>query len=221
MRQVGRPGPPTPDRQRRHLPAHAARAALAMTDDGGRRRASNRDEALEMSWSQLLTGPRRTPDVTASEAAGTGVYAWWGSEYLPWPPDFPPTSITIPLYVGLAAPQTVGKRIAKNHLSSTRRSALRRSLTALLVDDLKLRPHVERLQAPGKFTLAPLGERALTEWMREHLSVSWLATNRPGPVEAAVIAELLPPLNDVHATGSPYRKGLRELRARISTDVED
>ncbi|WP_425323672.1 GIY-YIG nuclease family protein [Gordonia rubripertincta] len=202
------------------MPANASRTALAMTDGIGRRRAGSRDESIEISCSHLLTAPPHSPDLVASEADTTGVYAWWGSEHIPWPADFPPTTDTVPLYVGLASSQTVGNRIVRNHLRSTRRSALRRSLTALLVDDLKLRSHVECLPAPGKFTLAPTGERALSEWMRKHLTVSWVATGTPVPLEAAVIAELLPPLNDAHATGSPYRKHLRELRASVCTDPD-
>ncbi len=34
----------------------------------------------------------------------------------------------------------------------------------------------------------------------------------PGDVEEAIIRQLLPPLNDKHATGSPYRVAMRALR---------
>lgn len=141
-----------------------------------------------------------------------GIYAWWGS--VPWPEGFPEVNAGKPLYVGIAASQSLGERASKNHLRRTRSSALRRTLTGLLLDTASLRGHVVTDPSnPSKFGLDASGEAALTGWMLENLRVTWATLAAPGEDERAIIGELLPPLNDMHAARSPYRASVAALRA--------
>jgi len=124
----------------------------------------------------------------------------------------------MPLYIGIAESETLAERIVGCHLSRTRGSALRRSLSALLVDELNLGSHIIRgSQArPSKYGMEPEGERILTDWMLANLRVAWLECAGPGAIEGSLIASLLPPLNDVYAAGSPYRTAMRALRATVA-----
>lgn len=168
-----------------------------------------RESLLEMAPAE----PRLVIDVHAF-----GIYAWWGS--VPWPPTFPNPnpSRDLPVYVGIAATETLAERFAKCHLSRTRGSALRRSLAALLADELNLLPHLlgGSARRPDKFGLSPTGEKLLTDWMEQNLKVSWVEVAAPGDDESRLIRELLPGLNDLGAVGSPYRGPLRELRSAFA-----
>jgi len=124
-----------------------------------------------------------------------------------------------PLYLGIAENKTLSERIIGCHLSRMRVSALRRSLTEVLLGDLNLRTRIVRGTAkrPSKYGMTSDGETLLTEWMLASLEVTWVAVDKPGPLEQSLVGILLPPLNDALATGSPFRpymKGLREKVAR-------
>lgn len=72
-----------------------------------------------------------------------------------WPMGFPAVVISRPLYVGIAR-TTLAVRGSEMHLKTTRMSTLRRSLVALLVDELKLRGQI--VPGPGqKFGLTAEG----------------------------------------------------------------
>ncbi|MDF2916451.1 MAG: hypothetical protein K0S70_668 [Microbacterium sp.] len=165
---------------------------------------STRDELLNMT---------PVSPTALTQVSRPGIYAWWGS--VPWPSGFPEVDTTKPLYVGIAASQSLGERVSKNHLRRTRSSALRRTLTGLLLDTSSLRGHVVVTDAsnPSKFGLDAAGEAALTRWMLENLRVTWVTLPAPGGEEKAIIGELLPPLNDTHAARSPYRATVAALRA--------
>jgi hypothetical protein len=157
-----------------------------------------------------------------AQVPSSGIYAWWGS--VSWPEGFPQVDAAKPLYVGIAASQSLGERVSKNHLRRTRSSALRRTLTGLLLDTASLRGHVVVTDPtqPAKFGLDATGEAALTRWMLENLRVTWVTLAAPGEDEKAIIGELLPPLNDTHAAWSPYRATVAALRAAASaTDLAE
>jgi hypothetical protein len=148
-----------------------------------------------------------------------GLYSWWDdARRIPWPEGFPRVDHERPAYVGIAASQSLGTRFEKNHLGRTRGSGLRRSLAGLLVEELHLEPHLKLNDAsrPSKFTLDEEGEARLTAWMLEYLRVTWVKMANPGRAEEALVASLLPPLNDSHATRSPYRASMRAVRQRAA-----
>lgn len=145
-----------------------------------------------------------------------GLYAWWG--VLPLPASVPTPAKDLPLYLGKAASETLGERARLFHLGRTRGSALRRTLAAVLVHELGLAPHV--LVDARSWGLRPIGEERLTSWMRQHLAVTWVELDDPGDVEKELISHLLPPLNDKHASGSPFRVELRELRQQMHSATD-
>lgn len=173
-----------------------------------------------MDPTEVLLGGTHRPMSDALTERSRGIYAWWGTESVPWPSGFPTVKSERPLYVGKAQDESIGDRV-KFHLGSTRGSAPRRSLTGLLLDVLPLRGHIvlRDLKRPSKFGLDAEGERILTEWMTAHLRLTWVALDAPGPTEEGIIRRLIPPLNDTHATGSPYIAPMRRLRKAASDEA--
>lgn len=170
---------------------------------------------MDLTKALLTATPRPMPEALGEPSRG--IYAWWGVQSVPWPSGFPTVMPERPLYVGKAQNESIGDRL-KFHLASTRGSAPRRSLTGLLLDALSLRTHVvlRDLKRPSKFGMDALGERLLTEWMTEHIRLTWVELEAPGSTEEDIIRHLHPPLNDTHATGSPYIAPMRHLRKAAS-----
>lgn len=106
-------------------------------------------------------------------------------------------------------------------------STLRRSLSALLADELGLRP-VPRGKTAGAasqgFSLHPEDEGRLSEWMQGRLELTTWALpaalgTRLGDVESLIIRHWDPPLNIVHAP--TCRKALRAARAALRSRARD
>lgn len=119
------------------------------------------------------------------------------------------------LYVGIArsgpsSRATLCSRVVGNHIrGTTGRSTLRRSLASLLY---------ERQGWRSRFTDRPLlladDEARLNHWMQEHLAVSWKVHGQPWTIEADVIAELTPPLNQSANSSHALYRHVREARQR-------
>lgn len=148
-----------------------------------------------------------------------GLYAWFvdakGAEHLA-------AGIGLPvgeglIYAGQAGAgtsrATLGSRIRGNHLGGDiYGSTFRLTLASALRGRLGLEPtvggHMHRE-----------GERRLTDWMRDHLSVAVIAyTDRAGldAFESAVLDQLDPPLNIAKRPPSPVRAQLTILRRSFS-----
>ena len=152
--------------------------------------------------------------------AKPGVYAWWclpgalaGISGL-----LHPDGERELLYVGIArsgpsSGATLHSRVVGNHIhGTTGQSTLRRSLASLLHEQEGWRT---------RFTDRPLlladDEARLNNWMREHLALSWAVHEQPWTVEAQVIAELAPPLNQSANSSHPLYRQVREARQRWRT----
>jgi len=169
-----------------------------------------------MDWQNvrqaLLTMRPLLPTALAS-VEHTGIYAWWDLKgALQYPQGFPIVDIQKPLYIGLAERQGLDKRGIRMHLQSTRMSGLRRNLTPLLVDKLGLLDGAIAFPK-RKFSLSAEKEIALTGWMLENLSVTWVLDPAPSRVEAILIDNLLPPLNSQYAHRGEYWSHTDRLRA--------
>jgi hypothetical protein len=139
-----------------------------------------------------------------------GIYAWHGDEVAD---ELLCTALgsvgTTPLYLGRTN-ATLNTRIARDHLHNTKSSTLRRSLAAMLWDELDLR-------RAGRGALDAASNARLTEWMLEHLDVSVVPIvdrSNIAIIEADVLRYLDPPLNLVKVPNSPSRTRLRALRRR-------
>lgn len=170
--------------------------------------------AREISQTLTTSAPKSPQELTSVHKKG--MYAWWdmnGALTPFWPEDFPPVDTSRPLYVG-KAPVSLSVRGADMHLKTTRMSTLRRNLTLLLVDELPLRDGLVA-KPKKKLSQSNEGERVLTAWMLENLSVTWVELETPGAYESTVIGGLLPPFNDTFAHAGPYWRPMKALRERV------
>ena len=134
----------------------------------------------------------------------------------------------IPLYVGKAQ-KSLASRDVRVHFgvgasggSTTGQSTLRRSLAALLADQLKLHPVPREKTPPHRFAMYALDEPSdarLTEWMHEHLRLAtWVMPTEVevllAAVESAVITRWAPLLN-LKGTPASWRE-LLVARARMA-----
>jgi hypothetical protein len=120
-----------------------------------------------------------------------------------------------PLYVGMSP--NLAQRSDETHFQSgqTGFSTLRRSLGALLKEDLclKARP---RGNGPSEqnyrcYRFDDSGEERLTHWMRRHLLVAVAPQSDPERVETELIALCQPPFN-LTKWASPHAREIKALR---------
>jgi hypothetical protein len=116
---------------------------------------------------------------------------------------------------GRPVPTTLAQQISETHLGGrVRRSDLRFSLAAVLLDEL-------RLQVQSPMLVAPASEAELSAWMKRHLSVAVHPVADPGILESLerrLLIRLDPPFGLSSMPPSPVRARLVELRRRISRD---
>ena len=116
---------------------------------------------------------------------------------------------------GRADDDTLGKRIGQTHLDGrVRSSTFRWTLASILFDQLEM-------QGQASMLITASSERALSEWMREHLSVAVHPhddRDSLGGLERAILARLDPPLNLDGMPATDVRTRITELRRRISRE---
>jgi len=130
-----------------------------------------------------------------------------------------------PLYVGKSE-DNLGSRDIRTHFKSGRtgQSTLRRSLAALLRDDLHFSARPRNPSAPAYFSnyaLDPASEEALTRWMNEYLSLAFwqrVGDVSLASVEREVLARWEPPLN-TNGVRTPWSRQIREARAAMADEA--
>ncbi|MCW2583999.1 MAG: hypothetical protein JWQ53_2789 [Klenkia sp.] len=165
----------------------------------------------------LCAQPIRVDEARDAVPAAPGLYAWWGRfGALPGVsgPKHPSAPVQL-LYVGIApsgstSQATLRSRVVGDHIrGTTGSSTLRRSLAALLS---------EQQGWHSRWTTRPVlvnrDELALSEWMTQTLQLTWAEHPEPWTVEAAVIAELEPPLNLADNTAHPLHGHVSDARRR-------
>jgi hypothetical protein len=126
------------------------------------------------------------------------------------------------IYIGKAERSLRGRDLGQHFADGkTGWSTLRRSLAALLAEDLDLTPMPRNPTKPGaydRFALEPESDTRLTAWMIEHLRIAfWPAPSgiHLGLIEEALISRLAPPLNLTFPTPDTHRiKSARAAMAR-------
>jgi len=88
-------------------------------------------------------------------------------------------------------------------------STLRKTLGVLLADELGI--ELRRVGSGARRTFAG-GEPALTQWMAEHVVVSWIVRNEPWHFERRLIAALDVPLNVRDNERNKFHTELKRLR---------
>ena len=142
-----------------------------------------------------------------------GVYAWFVDDVASLPAL--PVEPTEPLYVGVSSDLSVRQQDTHSRWGRTGFSTLRRSLGALLKDQLELEP-LPRGTGPSEsnfrsYRFDDAGEEALSAWMLEHLRVSVVACPDPERVESELVALARPPLN-LTGWSNPHAPKIKALR---------
>lgn len=169
---------------------------------------------------EIVAGLRAPVDLdtlVSSTLPAAGLYAWWridGALYaVPAVPHLTVPGLAL-IYVGIGpatvtSNETLYSRLVGKHVEgNTGSSTLRLTLAAHLLDTLELKPRA----TTTKVVLSAADNLRLTDWMRAHLRVTWVAHSSPWDVEAEVIAEMRPPLNIDHNRSHPYCQTNRDLR---------
>src|SRR4051794_38178083 len=152
-----------------------------------------------------------------------GLYAFYGDDRAWAQLRLSPAFDGQPLYVGKAERSLNGRDVGTHFAAGkTGSSTVRRSLAALLVDELALVAVPRNLAQPdgsANFGLDAVSEGSLSSWMEQRLSLAtWSKPEGANldAIETAVVRRLHPPLN-LDKVGEP-RKRLREARRRM-TDI--
>jgi hypothetical protein len=127
-----------------------------------------------------------------------------------------------PLYVGKAERSLNGRDVGTHFATGkTGSSTVRRSLAALLVNELDLVPVPRNLTKPdgsANFALDAAGDARLSSWMDQRLTLAtWVKPSNVelDVIETAVVRRLRPPLN-LDKVGEP-RDRLRRARRQMAT----
>jgi len=168
----------------------------------------------------LRRSPERLDDVRAKIPSSDGLYAWWvrrgAIASVPSRPHPTEPGFDL-LYVGIAparasSASTIRSRVLENHLGGNiAASTFRFTLAALLKDELHLVP----LKKGKKTVLSSEQNSQLSTWQRANLRMTWHAAAKPWLFEAAVIAELKPPLNIDDNHDDAFRSTVKQARAAL------
>lgn len=150
-----------------------------------------------------------------------GLYAFYGDERAWADLELSSAFEDQPLYVGKAERSLNGRDVG-THFSAgkTGSSTVRRSLAALLVNELDLLAVPRNRAKPdgsANFALHPAGEERLSQWMERRLSLAtWCKPDGIDldALETTVVRQLHPPLN-LDKVGE-RRTELREARRRLA-----
>lgn len=132
------------------------------------------------------------------------------------------------IYIGKTE-KSQKSRDAQTHFKSgkTGSSTLRRSLGAILREDLGLHP-IPRSKTESRmrdYKFIEESEKKLTSWMVDNLSLSYFLINEGKRIirkaEIEIIKEISPILNITHNSSSPYVSMLKELRKKCKLIAKD
>ncbi len=123
------------------------------------------------------------------------------------------------LYIGLSS--NLAQREFETHFRAggSGFSTLRRSLGALLIDELDLRPEPRSAGASDtnyrNYRFGETGEERLSTWMRGHLDVAVHPAADPQPLERELVVLAGPPLNLTHWP-NPDARMIKAARKRCA-----
>lgn len=151
-----------------------------------------------------------------------GLYAFYGDEPAWDELGLSPGFDDQPLYVGKAERNLNGRDVGTHFaVGKTGSSTVRRSLAALLVDEMSLVAVPRNLAKPdgsANYALDVASEGSLSRWMEQRLSLAtWSKPEGVGldEIETEVVRWLRPPLN-LNKVGEP-RTRLRAARQRMAS----
>ncbi|MDX3643940.1 GIY-YIG nuclease family protein [Streptomyces sp. MB09-02B] len=167
------------------------------------------DATMQRATANLLSAPQTLVSAASALPAAAGVYAWWASPEVlpcfPGPVNTGDAGLRL-LYMGKAG--RLRTRVASNHLRDSGRSTLRRTLAGLLMP-----AETYRTIWTDRVVLIPDDEQRLTQWMHEHLTLTWTEHPHPVPLEKQLISQLHPPLNVEGTEHGASRDLVKQARA--------
>ena len=156
----------------------------------------------------------RVDEVSRARRA-PGLYCWW---------SLSPAVFGIPgtrhrgaylYYVGKAE-KSLRSRLRTHATGTTRSSTERLTLAALAFEVFGWTPGVSSRDPRRRARLVDeVDELALTEWIADNFSVSWVLHDEPALVESEVIRLLEPPLNLDHNGNHPEYARVKAARANF------
>jgi hypothetical protein len=192
--------------------------------------------AASAGWPELLaeaigkTGPFQVPstlftvgDVMKKPSAApdeAGIYAWWFDELPNVPLDGALEQDGFRLaYVGIASYRPGSRRTLRQRLRNHCKgpiatSTLRRSLAAVLIDELALQP---RQGVSKKVVLPEEEEVRLSDWLSNHGRVAWLVSSSPWLDEARILRDGPPLALNIQGNAHEFAPKLRVFRERLSS----
>ncbi|KPP98521.1 MAG: hypothetical protein HLUCCA12_17980 [Rhodobacteraceae bacterium HLUCCA12] len=183
------------------------------------------NEARAVLSPEALLLPDHVMDFIDRRAVTHAVYGWWFDHGLP----LVPTDGCIEregkhlLYIGIApskvrlikpgSPSPVKRRFQRDHLRGVRGSTLRKSLAALLQQELGLE---FRRDKGGKVGMDRCHEQKLSAWIDQHAAISITQNDEPWMLEEELVRQGPPlPLN-IDMSGHPFKSTLKDLRHALA-----
>lgn len=179
------------------------------------------DSVVDDALKELAGTRHPRADAVDQVAKRPGLYAFYGDADAWADLELTPAFRGQPLYVGKAERSLNGRDVGTHFATGkTGSSTVRRSLAALLADELELIPVPRNLIKPdgsANFALDMPSDERLSTWMEQRLRLAtWVKPDEAilDDIETAVVRKLRPPLN-LDKVGEP-RERLREARKRLA-----
>lgn len=192
------------------------------------------NDAMEAVLGALSARPWTFSDAVASCPHVPGLYAIyalarteparagvWEQLRLGQPPD------SRPLYVGKSEDDLAGRDVRDHFSGASGNSTVRRSLAALLREELRLRAAPRNPARPGHFAnygLEAQSESRLSQWMADSLELAvwpkWPNAVQLKDAEATVIRLWQPPLNLTHVA-TPWTAMIKQRRLLMAREARD
>jgi hypothetical protein len=176
--------------------------------------SSNRVPSALFTVEDVLKAPSAAPNEP-------GLYAWWFDKL---PDDVPlagaPEQTGFRLaYIGIASHRPGSRRTLRQRLRNhcngpIAASTLRRSLAAVLIDQLNLHPFVGD---SNKVKLPEDEEARLSKWLSTHGRVAWIVDATPWAYEAELLKSGLPLALNIRGGSHEFGRKLLTLRKQLSS----
>jgi hypothetical protein len=199
--------------------AQIARSDLRSTVIGTPGHARN-DGTVEVPSTLFTVGDVIKKPSAAPDQAG--IYAWWFDELpnVPLQGAWEQGGFRL-AYIGIASHRPGSRRTLRQRLHNHCKgpiatSTLRRSLAAVLIDELDLHAFVRA----GKVKLPDAEETRLSDWLAAHGRVAWIANATPWVYETELLQSGPPLALNIRGNNHAFVEKLLALRQQLSNDAE-
>jgi hypothetical protein len=175
---------------------------------------------IQVPWTLFTLGdvldkPSAAPDEP-------GIYAWWFDELPNVPLEGALEQSGFRLtYIGIASYRPGSRRTLRQRLHNHCKgpiatSTLRRSLAAILINELDLSPYLKS----KKVKLSDDEETRLSDWLASHGRVAWIADTAPWAYETELLKNGPPLALNIRGNNHAFVPALLDLRRKLSSSPE-